>query len=230
MPASRQHYEPPPWRTAVSAAAYVDERLHDANSGLSTAIAAIKDAKGDPVFAKLFDIKLVSVVETARGLHRVLSRAKTSHAKALEAAKAYKVLVKWILSTRVSGEELKVLTRIGTIIDIIIDATSPPRVRLRFGATRETGSGQKDQEDRRAAQFAIGELAYFVRKASGEPHTALLATVASDLFDPGMDLFPDGLGTENIEDYRDAHRKIAEARAKLTRGLPPIIHWSTGLQ
>ena len=181
MSRSPAHYRPPRWRTAASAQAYVDKRLRDTDSGLSAAVQIIKDASGDPYFAALFEVKLVSVVEKARQLHRVLGREERQLAKARRAAEAREVLTDWVsrfnaelpASTddqdaeidnpyRISEEDALALWRIQKSIDYRIRVASQD-VHRRLGATREVGVTSYDQ-DRRAVAFAMGELIYWFKE------------------------------------------------------------------
>jgi hypothetical protein len=166
MPASPR-YRPPPWREAASAAAYVDERLRDADSDLSAAVRAIKQTIGDPYIAELFDDQLVSVVEKARQLHRVLDREKKQLAKAQRAAEAREVLTDWVsrfnaelpASTdqqddgpdnplRISQEDEMALWRIQKSIDYRVRVASQD-VPRRLGATRQTGGAREREKNRR---------------------------------------------------------------------------------
>jgi hypothetical protein len=248
MSRSPAYYRPPPWREAASAQAYVDERLRDADSGLSAAVRAIKQAS-DPYIAELFDDQLVSVVEKARQLHRVLDREKKQLAKAQRAAEAREVLTDWVSrfnaelpastdqqddgpdnSLRISQEDEMALWRIQKSIDYRIRVASQD-VPRRLGATRQTGGAREREKDQRAAQFAIGELAYWVKKANpSKPQPETLATVAEALFDPDGSVFvttrriedesagkPKSLGPKDIEHFREAHAKIVREGGAIVR-------------
>lgn len=218
MSRSPAPYKSPPWREAASAAAYVDERLRAADSGLSAAVQIIKQTSGDPVFAELFDIKLASCVEKARQLPRTLTRSKAAHAKAVAAQKAYKTLIRWAVSSGVVDiADNEALTRIGMIVNDTVVATSPPAVNRRLRATRETGQADADQ-DERAVKFAIGELAHFVKTMGGGPQTQMMMAVAEALFNPDMVLFSDGVGAKDIEHWRTTYAKIMKVAG-------PDIHW-----
>ena len=248
MSRSPAPYRPPRWRTAVSADAYVDERMRDKRSDLSAAVRIIKDTIGDPYIAELFDDQLVSVVEKARQLHRVLDREKEQLAKARRAAEAREVLTDWVsrfnaelpASTdqqddcpdnplRISEEDAMALWRIQESIDYRIRVASQD-VHRRLGVTRQPGTSEHEK-DQRAAQFAIGELAYWVKKVNPrKPQPETLATVAEALFDPDGSLFktkrqiedrpagePKSLGPKDIEHFREAHAKIVSEGGAIVR-------------
>ena len=68
--------------TAITAHAYVDERLLAADSGLSVAVQVIKQTSGDPVLGQSCSTSSSSMsVDKARRLHRTLSHAKAETRK-----------------------------------------------------------------------------------------------------------------------------------------------------
>ena len=247
MSASEPRYRKRRWRTAITAGAYVAERRR-VDDNLEATIQIIKDTIGDPYIAELFDDQLVSVVEKARKLHHVLGREEQQLAKARRAAEAREVLTDWVgpfnaelpASTddqdaeidnpyRISEEDALALWRIQKSIDYRIRVASQG-VHRRLGATRQVGT-KEQEKDQRAAQFAIGELAYWVEKVNpSKPQTTRLAKVAEALFNPDQSVFvttrwveneppgkPKSLGPEDVEDARDAHAKIVRAGGAIVR-------------
>jgi hypothetical protein len=229
-----------------------------AHGNLDANIRIIKETIGDPYIAELFEVELDTVVEKARELHRVLDREEQQLARARRAAEAREVLTDWVsrfnvelpASTdnqedleapdnpyRISEEDSLALWRIQESIDYRIRVASQD-VHRRLGATRQTGGArerEKDQrereKDQRAAQFAIGELAYWVKKVNpSKPQNTTLAAVAEALFDPDGSVFvttrriedepagkPKSLVPKDIEHFREAHAKIVREGGAIGR-------------